>query len=401
MKWKKKEKLNKVPIYSWCADVEPQAMEQANNISSHPFIYHHVALMPDCHAGFGFPIGCVAAFKNFCIPNAVGVDIGCGMSAVKTDISYKKIKKDEIKAIFSHVEKTIPLGFSTHGSKQAWDDFDNFFNTFSSGKPGWMSQSNIDRAKKSLGTLGGGNHFIELLKDEDNFIWLMIHSGSRNLGKTIADFYHNKAVKYCAANKIKIPSQELAGFHADSKQGKSYLRDMSFALDFAMENRKRIMQQFKTSVNQVLNCSFTHEINIHHNYASLEKNINTDVFVHRKGATSAKLNEHGIIPGSMGTNSYIVKGLGNSDSFMSCSHGAGRTMGRNQACRNLDLNECKSIMKGIYHNDFKKISKGRLKGKYDLSEAPLAYKDINGVISSQTDLVEVLFKLSPIGSLKG
>jgi tRNA-splicing ligase RtcB len=399
MQWKTDK--NKIPIYSWCKNIEKEALNQAENVSNLPFAFHHTALMPDCHMGFGMPIGCVAAFKNFVVPNAVGVDIGCGMGAVKTDILNNELSFEIIEKIFKNLEKKIPLGFSTHGSKQIWKGFDDFFKNFSSGRPGWYSDKIFERAQKSLGTLGGGNHFIELQKDDKGFVWLMLHSGSRNLGKIIAEHYHLKALKFCTKNKINLPTPELAGLESDSSDGKAYLRDMKFALDFAAENRKKMMDSFKSIISDLNKCTFTEEINIHHNYASLERHFNTDVFIHRKGATSAKINQKGIIPGSMGTPSYIIKGLGNEDSFMSCSHGAGRTMGRNEACRNLNIETCEKDMKGIYHRSFQKISKGSLKGKFDLSEAPGAYKKIDEVIELQKDLVTVLYKLYPIGCLKG
>lgn len=392
---------NKLPIYSWCADLEEQALNQAKNVSNLPFAFHHIALMPDCHLGFGMPIGCVAAFKNFVVPNAVGVDIGCGMSAVKTDILAEKLTPEIIKILFTRLEQKIPLGFSVHGSNQSWEGFDKFLDDFSSGKPGWYSKKSFDRARKSLGTLGGGNHFIELQKDEEGFAWLMLHSGSRNLGKTIAEHYHSKAIKFCSTNKINLPTNELAGLKYDSTDGKAYFRDMTFALNFAAENRRQMMIVFKNTLSELVPCNFTEEINIHHNYAALERHFNTDVFIHRKGATSAKINEKGIIPGSMGTPSYIVQGLGNEDSFMSCSHGAGRKMGRNEACRILDLETSKRKMRGVYHRPFQKIKRGRLRGKIDLSESPGAYKNIDEVIELQKDLVTVLYKLYPLGSLKG
>jgi len=399
MEWKSDK--NKISIYSWCTTIEEEAIKQTDNVANLPFAFHHAALMPDCHQGYGMPIGCVAAFKNFIVPNAVGVDIGCGMGAVKTDILFDNLKSELTTNIFSRLEKKIPLGFSTHGSNQNWEDFELFLTDFSSGKPGWYSDKIFDRAKKSLGTLGGGNHFIELQKDEEGFIWLMLHSGSRNLGKTIAEHYHLKAKKFCLKNNIMLTTDELAGLASDSNEGKAYFRDMNFALNFAAENRKRMMSIFKNIISDLIPCNFTEEINIHHNYAALERHFNTDVYVHRKGATSAKINEKGIIPGSMGTPSYIVQGLGNENSFMSCSHGAGRIMGRNQACRLLDKNQCEKSMKGIYHNSFARITKGKLRGQFDLSEAPQAYKDIDEVINLQKDLVKILYKLYPIGSLKG
>lgn len=286
MKWISNK--NKVPIYSWCNIIEGKAINQADNIANLPFAFHHIALMPDCHQGFGMPIGCVAAFENFIVPNAVGVDIGCGMGAVKTDIHFEYLNPQLIKKIFSILEKKIPAGFSIHKSNQNWKGFDDFINNFSSGKPGWYSDKIFDRAKKSLGTLGSGNHFIELQKDQDGFIWLMLHSGSRNLGKTIAEHYHLKAKKFCAANKITLPTDELAGLSCDSNEGKSYIRDMSFALKFAAENRKKMMTVFKNTILNIIPCNFTEEINIHHNYSALERHFKNNIYVHRKRGNFCK-----------------------------------------------------------------------------------------------------------------
>jgi len=230
----------------------------------------------------------------------------------------------------------------------------------------------------------------------------MIHSGSRNLGHQIASHYNKVAQELCKKFHSSIPNNDLAFLPVDSNEGYCYIRDMNFALKYAMENRKLMMTCFKSCIQDVFdNVEFTEEINIHHNYASLENHFGKNVWIHRKGATSAYKDQLGIIPGSMGTPSYIVKGKGNRDSFMSCSHGAGRPMSRTDASKKLTKDECDKAMEGIVFDRWNKIRRGRMKGELDLSEAPGAYKDIDTVISEQSDLIEIVVKLQPLGVLKG
>jgi len=249
MDWIKKEDNFNVPVKSWCKDIEDGAMTQAADLAQHPVVFRHVALMPDCHLGYGMPIGGVIACRN-------------------------------------------------------------------------------------LGTLGGGNHFIEIQAGDDDHVWLMIHAGSRHLGNVIARFYNERALELNHKWHSNIPNKDLAFLPVNAQEGQDYIKDMNFALDYAKENRRRIMESFMAAFQSVYeDAEFGNHVNIHHNYAALEFHFDKNVWVHRKGATSAKQDETGIIPGSMGTSSYIVKGLGNIESFMSCSHGAGRVMGRMQATR--------------------------------------------------------------------
>jgi len=408
-----KENNLKIPIKSWCEPIEDQALAQAINLANHPAVYKHIAIMPDCHVGYGMPIGGVIACIDAVIPNAVGVDIGCGMVAVKTDYEVKKLKNKEITVkILNYIKNIVPLG-EGHSYKisQEWEGFNNYLksiglndntNNFNQKDvPSWLTDQGWELDKKNLGTLGGGNHFIELQEGDDGFIWLMIHSGSRNMGYRIASFYHKQAIDLNLKNKIKLADKNLSFLSLKSEIGKLYIRDMNFALSYANENRKKIMATFKNEVSEVLNdINFSDEINIHHNYANLEKHFNKDVWVHRKGATSAKKGEKGIIPGSMGSFSYIVEGLGNPESFTSCSHGAGRKMGRMDACRRLSIDECNRQMKDIVFDNFKKI-KHKKENYYDLSEAPSAYKDIDRVIKAELDLIIPKVKLKPLGVLKG
>ncbi len=418
MKWIKNTRHGmKVPIKSWCENVEESALKQAKNLSNHPIVLKHVALMPDCHTGYGMPIGGVIGCLNGVIPNAVGVDIGCGMMAVETGYRTEKLKeKREIREIIDEIKKLIPVG-EGHSFKndQIWDGFKQFLQSIGQhgeapdykdkSCPGWLDKKSWSLAAKNLGTLGGGNHFIEMQKSEDGFLWIMLHSGSRNLGYRIANHYHNRAVKLNNKWGSDIPSKDLAFLPVDSIEGQGYIRDMNFALKYAFESRKRMMANFKKVISEKLkDISFLREVNIHHNYASLENHFGENLWVHRKGATSAKIDEIGIIPGSMGTSSYIVQGLGNEESFMSCSHGAGRIMSRTQASNTLTMEACDKAMDGIVFDRWKK-NKRRKKnsesGTHDFGEAPLAYKNIDEVINDQMDLIKPLVKLSPIGVIKG
>jgi len=403
MKWIRYEnEEGKIPIKSWCSDVDELAMQQADNLAVHPVIVDHVALMPDCHVGYGMPIGGVIACKNAVIPNAVGVDIGCGMISVETDLDcevFSAMKKR--RELLDQIKSLIPMGEGhAHKRAQEWDGFEKHMENIA--ETAWPDR--LDRA--NLGTLGGGNHFIELQKSQDGKIFLMIHSGSRNLGQKVAKHYGQLAQKINEREKAQIPNRHLAFLFADTEEGQSYIRDMNFALDYALENRQRMMKVFKEKLYDFVEgkVNFLREVNIHHNYAVMENHFGKDVWIHRKGATSAKADAIGIIPGSMGTPSYIVKGKGNTESFMSCSHGAGRCLGRQQATDRLTMEECDKAMEGIVFDRWSKVKvkwKTNAEGKYDLSEAPLAYKNIEDVISSELDLIEPIIKLYPIGVLKG
>jgi tRNA-splicing ligase RtcB len=400
MKWIKKEDRYKVPIKSWCSDVEDLAMKQAEDLAVHPKVFHHVSLMPDCHPGYGMPIGGVIAASEAVIPNAVGVDIGCGMGAVRTSLPVAETTREKLRQVVIQVKKYVPCGEGkAHPSRQVWEGLDDIE---AYAEREWYSSHVKKLALKNLGTLGGGNHFIEIQAGEDDRVWLMIHSGSRHLGNVIARFYNDIAVQLNEKWHADTPGKDLAFLPLDTAEGQSYIKDMNFALSYAKENRKRIMNRFQEAFAEVFQgTEFADEVNIHHNYAALEHHFGKDVWIHRKGATSAKPGETGIIPGSMGTPSYIVEGLGNPDSFMSCSHGAGRVMGRMQATRELVPEACDRAMEGIVYDRWNKVRRGRTKGMYDLGEAPQAYKNIEDVIASELDLIKPLHKLRPLGVVKG
>ncbi len=378
----------KIPIKLWTERIEPGALKQAKDIANLHFAFHHVAVMADCHEGFGMPIGGVLATRGVVIPNAVGVDIGCGMCAVKT--SLKEISRNKLKNIAEQINRIIPTGFRHH--KHPRDA------SLMPGTKGKMPvvEREYEKARHQLGTLGGGNHFIEIQKGSDGYIWIMVHSGSRNLGKQVADNYYRKAVNITEKNYKKINSpKQLSFLLLDTITGKTYISEMQYCVDFAFANRKIMTDQVISVVNDLTGgITVSDFINIAHNYASLEKHFGQEVIVHRKGATSARSGEKGIIPGSQGTKSYIVSGKGNPDSFNSCSHGAGRVMGRREARKKLDIKyETERLQeKGIIHS---------IRSRRDLDEAAGAYKNIDEVMENQKDLVDILIELEPLAVIKG
>ena len=382
----------KRPIKLWLDDIEEGALAQAKNLANLPFVFKHIALMPDTHQGYGMPIGGVMATKGVVIPNAVGVDIGCGMCAVRTSLTI--INRESLKKIMGKIRQVVPVGFKRHKEKQDEDlmpYIDREFPLDSIVSREW------ENALTSLGTLGGGNHFIELQKGSDGYIWIMLHSGSRNLGKQVADHYNKSAIFLNRKWHSNVPKEwQLAFLPTDSDIGKEYLKEMQFCVDFALANRqlilRRVLDTIEAEITQEIRYGET--INIAHNYAAIENHFGENIMVHRKGATKAALGHIGIIPGSQGTSSFIVRGRGSKESFYSCSHGAGRRMGRKQAERELDLaTEVKRLDDlGVLHT---------IRGKKDLDEAAGAYKDIDTVMSNQTDLVGIEVTLSPIAVIKG
>ncbi|MGD9503610.1 MAG: RtcB family protein [Syntrophobacteraceae bacterium] len=378
----------KVPIKLWLDDIEDGALEQAINLANLPFTFRHVAIMPDAHQGYGMPIGGVLAARGVIIPNAVGVDIGCGMCALKT--SMAQVGPPNLKRIMSAIRTEIPLGFEHNKTAQP----ESLMPEFKAGKYIVIPEQ-YKSALKQIGTLGGGNHFIEIQSGSDGHVWIMIHSGSRNLGKQVADHYNKLAVALNEKWSAAVPKKwQLAFLPIDSEEGRSYIREMNYCVAFALANRKLMMEKIKGIVGSLIGCEFYEMINIAHNYAAMENHFGESVVVHRKGATLASEETVGIIPGSQGTKSYIVRGKGNPESFHSCSHGAGRLMGRKEAERRLSLE--KEIKKlddqGILH---------AIRGKHDLDEASGAYKPIDVVMRNQEDLVEITHELQPLAVIKG
>ncbi|MFO7761795.1 MAG: RtcB family protein [Thermodesulfobacteriota bacterium] len=390
---KKTVNTESIPIKLWLDDIDEETLEQAKNLANLPFAFHHIAIMPDAHVGYGMPIGGIMAAQDMVVPNAVGVDIGCGMCAQKTSIT--EITRDDLLSIMGMLRKSIPVGFKRHKKKQDKKLMPRPEEGFSLSHLPVVEQE-YENARTQIGTLGGGNHFIEIQRGSDNYIWIMIHSGSRNLGFRVAHYYNKLAAKLNTEWNSEIPGNwQLAYLPIDSDPGRCYLQEMKFCVEFALANRKlmmeRIREAFTLNFEKVEFGSF---INIAHNYASLERHYQKKVIVHRKGATSANKGEMGIIPGSQGSNSYIVRGKGSQESFKSCSHGAGRKLGRKQAQRRLDLQEEKKKL-----NEMQIIH--AIRNKDDLDEATSAYKDIDKVMANQKDLVDVVETLQPLGVIKG
>lgn len=380
----------KLVIKSWCDNPEDGCIEQSKNLANLPFAFKHIALMPDTHHGYGMPIGGVLATHGVVIPNAVGVDIGCGMCAVKTNLTVDGFPVGALKAVMGEIRKAVPVGLAHHKEKLAAQAMPIVLEKMP------IVEREFEKARTQLGTLGGGNHFIEIQKDEYGGIWIMIHSGSRNLGKQVADHYNKIAKTMNAKWYTSVdPKSDLAFFPSDTAEARAYLAEMNYCLTFSKANRAKMMEAIKTAFHLVNpDTQFGETLDIQHNYAAWENHFGQNVIVHRKGATQARLGQQGIIPGSQGTCSYIVEGLGNPDSFMSCSHGAGRRMGRKEAERKLVLaDEVKRMDdKGILHG---------IRGQSDLDEAAGAYKDIDLVMEEQKDLVKIITRLEPMGVIKG
>ena len=385
--------INDRPVKIWTDDVEESAMQQIENLCTLPFLFHHLAIMPDVHAGMGMPIGGVLACVDAVIPNAVGVDIGCGMCAVKTNWRVEDISADVLrKQIMRGIRERIPLGMDHHKERQdesylpQGHDIDKLT----------VVKAQYISAQRQVGTLGGGNHFIVLQRDEHGMLWIMIHSGSRNLGKQVGDHYNKLAVMLNERwHSVVKPELRLAFLPLRTQEFNDYWAEMQYCVEFALCNRRLMMERIQEVIADALpGILFEPMINIAHNYAAWENHYGKNVIVHRKGATLAREGIIGIIPGSQGTASYIVEGLGNPDSFNSCSHGAGRLMSRTAAVKTLSLeDEVKKLdEQGIVH---------AIRSQRDLEEAAGAYKDIEQVINNELDLVKILTRLLPIAVIKG
>ena len=385
--------INNCPVKIWTDYVEKSAMRQIENLTTLPFLFHHLAIMPDVHTGMGMPIGGVLACKDAVIPNAVGVDIGCGMCAVKTNWKVADIPTDVLrKQIMRGIRKRIPLGMDHH--KEAQDE--KYLPTGHDIDKMEIVKRRQEYITKEVGTLGGGNHFIELQKDETGTLWIMIHSGSRNLGKLVGDYYNEKAKKLNERwYSVVSPDIRLSFLPLRTDEFNAYWQEMKYCVDFALCNRKLMMKRIEEVIKDAIpEIGFEPMINIAHNYATWERHYGQDVIVHRKGATLAREGVIGIIPGSQGTASYIVEGLGNPESFCSCSHGAGRTLSRTAAIRDLNLKEEVERLDalGIIH---------AIRNQNDMQEASGAYKDIETVIANEADLVKVKTRLLPVAVIKG
>ena len=383
------------PIKMWLDDLEEGALQQAKNVANLPFIFKHITILPDSHLGFGLPIGTVVATENVAIISAVGVDIGCGLQSVKTSLT--EITTEQLKELMGKIRQVIPVGMKHHVSDSPSIFVKNFvadlINKFA--KRHEVSRQ-LGSIAKQAGTLGGGNHFIEIQKGSDNHIYIMLHSGSRNLGFKVANHYNTIAKELNQKWHSSVPPEwDLAFLPLDTEEGVDYMKEMKACVEFAHVNRSVMMHNIKQLMAEMFkDITFDYATDIAHNYASMENHFGENVLVHRKGATRAYLGLKGIIPGSQGTNSYIVEGKGNVDSFKSCSHGAGRVLGRKQAKKVLNLAEeiTRLDSQGIIHN---------IRNQDDLDEASGAYKDIHTVMANQQDLVDIIVELHPLAVIKG
>lgn len=383
-----KIETEKLPILSWCNAPEETAIAQAKNLANLPFAVSRIALMPDTHMGYGMPIGGVLATRGVIIPNAVGADIGCGMIAVKTHLTTKEATPEWLQKIRTILKGVIPMGVNRNAVQCPREDMPEM-RIYSP-----VIESCFNKARTQMGTLGSGNHFIEIQKDKENRIWIMIHSGSRNMGKKTGDYFNEIAKEYLRHAYSKVEkSWELDFLPADHPSGREYIGAMQYCVEYARLNRQTMMRKALEAMGAPSR-SIKEAIDIKHNYAECVEEAGEMVWLHRKGAISAKAGEIGIIPGSQGTKSYIVEGLGNKASFCSSSHGAGRRMSRKQAMRELVVEEEIGRMDkmGIIHG---------IKSSEDMDEAPSAYKDIDVVMAEQQDLTKIKEELTPLMVIKG
>ncbi len=405
---------NKWPIKIWSTpeSVESQAIQQLKNVSSLPFIFKHISAMPDVHLGFGATVGSVIPTKGAVIPSAVGVDIGCGMLAWNTGLEREQLPDSTL--LRGMIEKVIPVGFNKRNKEHEYFEYllEKEFTTMEMihNIPDWVAfnkKSNKyfepvgQKIALQFGTLGGGNHFIELSEDETGLIWVVLHSGSRGIGKLTADFYMDLAKEECNKWFVNLPDKDLAFLASDSTGYKKYIIDLDWCQKYAWWNRLAMVSDvqdvLKFLIPELKTRDFTdgsmdsNFIHCHHNYATMENHFGENILVTRKGAISAREGQLGIIPGSMGARSYIVVGLGNKDSFCSASHGAGRLMGRNEAKKRFNLKDFASQTNGV---DCKKDDSV-------LDEIPGAYKNIDEVMANQKDLVTPIHTLKQFICIKG
>lgn len=393
----------KLPIKIWASDLEAEAEKQLRNLAQMPFIHKHLAVMPDAHAGRGSTVGTVIATKGAIIPSCAGVDIGCGMCALKLPFKIDVLGGDEsLKKLRHSIERAIPVGMNTNNklTESAIASFAALGDISETGKAHIKRINKIlEKAAYSIGTLGGGNHFIEICKDQEDNAWIMLHSGSRNIGKCLAEVHIDKAKSLMKQYFISLPDPDLAFLAQQTPEFDAYLHDLMWGQRFAMANRNEMMDRVLREVlyhvgklNEYKDGKDTYfRVNCHHNYTSIENHFGANVFVTRKGAVSARKDEWGIVPGAMSAGSYIVKGLGNPESFNSCSHGAGRRMSRTKAKALFTLEDVKNQTAGL-----------ECRKDIDIAdELPGAYKDLTEVMNNQADLVEPVYKLSAIICVKG
>ncbi|MDE2106221.1 MAG: RtcB family protein [Patescibacteria group bacterium] len=375
-------------IYTWApsSEIEESARKQLENVARLPWVFHHVAVMPDVHWGKGCTVGSVIAMRGAIAPAAVGVDIGCGMAAINLGLGAEQLP-DNLEAIRRKIEQTIPVGFNSYAEPIEEGKDAVLFSEF--GELDDRVQSLLGRAANQVGTLGGGNHFIELSVDTDGGVWLMLHSGSRNIGKSLAEIHIAKAREL--AHNADLPDRDLAVFLAGTPEMVAYRRDLFWAQRYALLNRRVMVSRLLAALGNLLPLNPGLDVYCHHNYVADETHFGERVLVTRKGAINAERGVLGIIPGSMGTKSYIVRGLGNPDSFNSASHGAGRRMSRGGAKRTFTVEDLAKQTAGVECR----------KDEGVLDEIPGAYKDIDRVIQQEADLVEVVVEMKQVLCVKG
>jgi tRNA-splicing ligase RtcB len=390
----------RVPVKVWTSDLEPSARKQLENVSRLPIVHGHIAAMPDVHAGIGATVGSVIPTKGAIIPAAVGVDLGCGMNAVQLSLTAKDLPQS-LGRIRSAIESAVPVGFETHGDKRDPErekqakKLQSGLNRIAEKNPKITSMQKDFRETwvKQLGTLGGGNHFIEICLDEAQNVWVMLHSGSRGIGNVIGRYFIERARREMEKLDYQLPDRDLAWLSEGTPAFEEYVEAVHWAQDYAIENRREMMRA-------VLNAIEPHlppfrvvgeAINCHHNYVARESHFGENVYVTRKGAIRAGEGEMGIIPGSMGARSFIVRGKGNRQSLCSCAHGAGRLMSRTEAKRRFSSADVERQTSGIECR----------KDAGVVDEIPGAYKPIDEVMANQTDLVEVVHTLKQVVCVKG
>ncbi|GFI27412.1 RNA-splicing ligase RtcB [Lachnospiraceae bacterium] len=399
------------PVKVWLEDfskLEESCLEQAYHLSQLPFLHQWACLMPDTHTGKGMPIGGVIAVKDAVIPNAVGVDIGCGMDFIPTNIFVDEIREVQtgngsvIQSIIGNIMRTIPVNAKRYKDPQESNVLDRARQEMEKYQDNEELLPLIADGYFQIGSLGGGNHFIELLEDENGYLCIMLHSGSRHLGKAICDYFHQKAKELNRTWYSEVREEYgLSFLPTASKEGRQYINWMNLALDYAYENRERMLEKTCAIVKEVIEQStgrlteFGEEINCHHNYAALEHHYGADVWVHRKGATRVREGEVAVIPGAMGSYSYVVKGTGNRESFYTSSHGAGRSYSRTGAMQVFSVEQ---VMVDLKEQG---VILGKRKKNDVAQECRFAYKDIDEVMAQQKDIVTPIRKLKTVGVVKG
>jgi tRNA-splicing ligase RtcB len=383
-----------VPVVVYTAEVEPDARRQLVNISRLPIVHHHVAAMPDVHLGIGATVGSVIPTVRAIIPAAVGVDIGCGMMAARLSLSASELDEPSLRKVFNQITRDVPLGFAQHQERDARDvrPFARPLRKILDRHPGIQKRMGKNsRWVLQLGTLGGGNHFIEVCLDETQQAWVMLHSGSRGIGNAIGRYFIEVAKK--DAGQINLPDRDLAYFREGAAHFDDYVEAVGWAQDYARANREEMMELVLEALRRHLPAfEVTGEaVNCHHNYVEREEHYGKKVWLTRKGAIRARAGDLGIIPGSMGARSYIVRGRGAAESFHSCAHGAGRRMSRKAAQKKFKVEDLVGQTEGVVCR----------KDKGVIDEIPGAYKDIDEVMANQSDLVEVVHTLKQVLCVKG